>query len=259
MLLHSIRHDWPEKSGFLISRPTGSPTYTFLHFSTPVQIRIGGELTVARPGACVFYSPGEAQWFHAEVEMIHNWMHATPDLKDLLEGFRIPQNRLLYPGDTTFISEIFRKVEVEFFSDDPFRETLIDGYIREFLIRLSRALHGDAPAAVIPRGTREKLRVVRMEILSHPENKWTVAEMAQLAALSLSRFHAVYKALFATSPIQDVIEARIRYARSLLLSDEHLTLSAVAEKLGYNDQYHFIRQFKSVTGLTPGAYRKTDR
>ena len=33
-------------------------------------------------------------------------------------------------------------------------------------------------------------------------------------------------------------------------------LDILAEELGYNDQYHFIRQFKARTGLTPGLYRK---
>ena len=32
-----------------------------------------------------------------------------------------------------------------------------------------------------------------------------------------------------------------------------------AEMLGYNDQYHFIRQFKSFTGISPGKYRKSNR
>ena len=49
---------------------------------------------------------------------------------------------------------------------------------------------------------------------------------------------------------------KIEYAKSLLLQQPDLPLSAVAEKLGYHDQFHFIRQFKSVTGMTPGEYRK---
>ena len=59
--------------------------------------------------------------------------------------------------------------------------------------------------------------------------------------------------------MQDVIASKISYARSLLVSNAQLTLPEIAEKLGYNDQYHFIRQFKAVTGQTPGAYRKEMR
>jgi len=259
MLLRSVRHDWPEKAGFLISRPQGLRYYTFLHFSTPVQFRIGAELIQARPGACIFYAPDTPQWFHSDREVIHNWLHAEPPLGALLQKLQIPQNTLLYPADTKFISDIFRKLEVEHFSDSPFKAELTDGYIWEFLIKFSRALQADTPATAIPRKARERLRAVRREILSQPEKRWTVAEMAQLASLSPSRFHAVYKSVFATSPMQDLIDAKIGYAKSLLLSDDQLPLPEVAEKLGYNDQYHFIRQFKTVTGVTPGAYRKANR
>lgn len=259
MLLRSVRHDWPEKAGFLISRPQGLSNYTFLHFSTPVQFRIDGELVQARPGACIFYAPKTPQWFHSPQEVIHNWLHAEPALDALLQKLQIPQNTLLYPADTKFISEVFRKLEVEHFSDSPFKAELTDGYMLEFLIKFSRALQSDTAPAAIPRKARERLRSVRREILSQPERRWTVAEMAGLASLSPSRFHAVYKSVFATSPMQDLIDAKIGYAKSLLLSDDQLPLPDVAEKLGYNDQYHFIRQFRAVAGITPGAYRKANR
>ena len=132
-------------------------------------------------------------------------------------------------------------------------------YLREFLIQFSRSMQATPVQPPIARSDRIKFRNIRQQVLSHCEQKWTVAEMAKLAALSPSRFHAVYKALFGTSPIQDVIEAKMRYAKSLLLSGEYMTLPEVAEKLGYHDQYHFIRQFKENTGITPGAYRRENR
>ena len=259
MILHSIRHDWPEKAGFLISRPTGHPKFTFLHFTTPIQIRVGDQILDAHPGACIFFSPGTPQWFHSESKVVHNWMHAEDSLGSLLTQFSIPADQLLYPRNSDFISESFRKIEQEFFSDFPNRALLIDGYLTEFLIRFSRALQTEVPHETIPRETRVRLRSVRQEILSHPETRWTVAQMADLAILSPSRFHWVYKTLFGTSPMQDLIDARVGYAKSLLLSDSHATLPEIAEALGYHDQYHLIRQFKSVSGMTPGEFRKLNR
>ena len=259
MILHSIRHDWPEKAGFLISRPGGHIKYTFLHFVTPIQIRIGDTELDARPGACIFFSPKTPQWFHSESDVVHNWMHAEAPLGDLLDQLQIPQNQLLYPHDTGFISETFRKAELEYFSENPNREMLIDAYMTEFLVKFSRALHMELPAETVPRETKYRLRKVRQEILSRPEKKWTVAQMAELAILSPSRFHCVYKTVFGTSPMQDLIEARISYAKSLLLSDGHATLPEIAEILGYHDQYHLIRQFKGVTGVTPGVFRKNNQ
>lgn len=256
MMLHSVRHDYPEKAGFFITRPNGLSRYTFLHFSTPIQFRFGEETVDARAGACLFYAPQVPQWFYSSHDVIHNWLHAEPPFGELLERYGIPQNQLLYPGDTSFISDIFRKMEVEYYADRPHREVLIEGYLTEFLVRFSRALQEEAPTSAIPRKMQDTLRRVRRQILSAPDHRWTVAEMAELAALSPSRFHALYKTLFAIPPMQDVIEARIRYAKALLMADDRLPLTAVAEQLGYHDQYHFIRQFKSVVGTTPGHFRK---
>ena len=259
MLIHSIRHDWPEKAGFVISRPKGHPQYTFLHFSTPVRICVGGEVLDARPGACIFYSPNAPQWFSSQSDMVHNWMHAGSALMPLLSVYEIPENELLYPNNTDFISEIFQKIELEHFSNHPHREQLIDSYFTEFLIHFSRSIHTDSAQPILLRNEQIKFRNIRHQVLSQVDRKWTVTEIARLAALSPSRFHAVYKSLFGTSPIQDVIEAKIRYAKSLLLSDGSLTLPEIAEKLGYHNQYHFIRQFKAYTGKTPGAFRKEKR
>ena len=41
--------------------------------------------------------------------------------------------------------------------------------------------------------------------------------------------------------------------------EQQLTLAQIAELLGYQEQYHFIRQFKAFTGQTPGNYRKSNQ
>ena len=259
MIISKIRHDWPFKPGFSISRPNGYPEYTFLHFLSPIHIRLNGKVIDARPGACIFDAPGEPQFCWSEAGVIHNWMHATKDLKPLLEQYHIPENTVLYPDHNDYISGIFQKIEAEYFSEEPYQESLISSYLAEFLIQFSRSIHGAHHRERISRGDAQKLRVLRQEFLSKPEEDWSVAKMAKRVSLSPSRFHAVYKAVFGSSPISDVIEARITYARSLLLSDEGLTLPQVAERLGYHDQYHFIRQFKAQTRQTPGQFRKANR
>jgi AraC-like DNA-binding protein len=47
---------------------------------------------------------------------------------------------------------------------------------------------------------------------------------------------------------------RIERAQALLLQGNDL--AAVAERLGYCDQFFFARQFKQVVGMTPGAWRR---
>ena len=259
MLPDSIRHDWPEAAGFLISRPQGHSSVTFLHFQQPMQLKTPQGTVTTRPGCCIFFRPGTPQWFFSEAPLVHNWAHFPAAFLRKLEQYRIPADTFLYPGDCGFISDIFRLLELEYFTDNLHREPLMEHLTEEFLLRFSRGI--EAGSTVPPGDPREKarLRAIRHEILSTPEIKWTVGKMAARMHLSTSRFHTVYKGHFGTSPMQDLIEARIARAKTLLLARTDTDIALLAEQLGYNDQYHFIRQFKARTGQTPGAWRRLNK
>jgi len=43
----------------------------------------------------------------------------------------------------------------------------------------------------------------------------------------------------------------------IMLGDSDLPLKGIAEALGYNDVYFFSKQFRQITGVPPGEYRKS--
>jgi AraC-like DNA-binding protein len=55
---------------------------------------------------------------------------------------------------------------------------------------------------------------------------------------------------------QYIIRQKIEKAKELLFYDE-LTLSEIANQLGYSSVAHLSAQFKKVTGLTPSELKKT--
>ena len=258
MILTRIRHDWPEARGFQLVRPKGHPEYTFLHFSTSVMLELNGISTEVKPGGCILFPPGTPQFFTAEVPLVHNWFHAGEGLLPLVQRFGIPVGQLIYPREPDRITEFFRKMELELFSSNTHREDLLDSYLQEFLVFLARATE-PSTAAVIPEKQHLKLKEMRQRVLSRPTQKWTVAEMAGFVGLSPSRYHTIYKATFGTCPMQDLIDARIGQAKNLLLYHRDLPLPEIAERLGYHDQFHFLRQFRKETGMTPGQYRKENQ
>lgn len=259
MQIERVRHDWPEAADFTISRPNGYPIYTFLHFQTPVELEVNGQLLRTRPGACIFFRPGTPQYFHAPVPLIHNWIHVDEGLGKSLNQYGIPEDTLLYPGETGFISSYFQKIEAEHFSESPHKQQMLDGYLNCFLIRFSRALNGYSQASLIREPEKLQMRNVRKAILSQPEKHWTVGEMAAMAAMSQSRFHVAYKSYFGTSPMHDAIDAKLRYATTLLEQRKELSVAQIAQMLGYANEYHFIRLFKTVYGIPPGSYRKQQK
>ena len=77
-------------------------------------------------------------------------------------------------------------------------------------------------------------------------------------SIKSSHFQHLYKQFFDTTCIQDIIRARIRYAQLYLCISE-MTVSSLAAFCGYDNELHFMRQFKKVTGMTPSQYRKAHR
>ncbi|HCL04174.1 MAG TPA: AraC family transcriptional regulator, partial [Lachnoclostridium phytofermentans] len=45
------------------------------------------------------------------------------------------------------------------------------------------------------------------------------------------------------------------YAKDLL-SKTNMPIKEVANECGYKNEVHFMRQFKSIVGVTPSEYRK---
>lgn len=80
-------------------------------------------------------------------------------------------------------------------------------------------------------------------------------ELASYNNLSKSQFIQVFKTKTGYSPIDFFIHLKIQKACSYLdLTD--LTISEIALKVGYSDQYYFSRIFKKYMGLCPSDYRK---
>ena len=84
--------------------------------------------------------------------------------------------------------------------------------------------------------------------------------MAELSALTgLSRFHLSRTFRDITGLPPYAYFEQVRMARAKVLLRQGHGLSAVAMALGYSDQSHFHRQFRTVAATTPGRYAKALR
>jgi AraC-like DNA-binding protein len=81
-------------------------------------------------------------------------------------------------------------------------------------------------------------------------------ELAKLAHLSLSHFHALFQNLVGQTPMAYIKKMRINKAQKYLVSTS-APIKEVASKLGFKNAYHFSREFSKELGVPPSEYRET--
>lgn len=90
-----------------------------------------------------------------------------------------------------------------------------------------------------------------------PGAAWTVAVMAERAAMSRSAFALAFQRLVGETPLAYVTAWRMRVAaRALAQEGAGVHLKAIAASVGYGSDEAFSRAFKNWAGVPPGRWRR---
>jgi AraC family transcriptional regulator len=81
----------------------------------------------------------------------------------------------------------------------------------------------------------------------------SVADISATVAMSPYHFCRSFKQSTGLSPHQYVMRERIRRAQ-LFLAEHRLSRVEIASALGFSDQSHFTRTFRTLVGVTPSQY-----
>lgn len=84
---------------------------------------------------------------------------------------------------------------------------------------------------------------------------FTVDRLAQELYTSPSNLRKKFREEFGISPLQYLIQCRIREAE-ILLSSRYFSQKQIAERCGFSDVKYFRNAFKAATGKTPRQYEK---
>lgn len=82
----------------------------------------------------------------------------------------------------------------------------------------------------------------------------TLHSLSQEFRLVPNYLSVVFKREIGTTPIEYLMEYRIREAKRIMDERPHMLLKQVAAEVGYPDQLYFSRVFKKLTGQSPSEY-----
>lgn len=237
--------------GFVDHLPEGLGHYEVMLFLVPVLIEIDGKWERYPVYTCIVYHPSQPVHYKAvSGRLLYDWIRFDCDEPFFTEQF-IPFGKPFQCYDYYNFNHYWQAIAYENIAGYRTRNYVLT----QLMLILLYRLHDYAwQERTVP--YQNALETLRDEICLHPEQDWTLRDMAARLNISVRLLQKNYKKLFGISCMEDVIQIRISHAVRLLWNTEN-TVHDISELCGYKNVEHFCRQFKQRTGQSPMECRRT--
>lgn len=239
------------------SRETG-----FFLFRTPAVIIVNGKEYAFAGSSAVIFTPDSRKIFRPAYRTAPKYdyieLRLTSSDKQYLSSKGLPVNVPLAVSDDYVISGLIKCMKEQAArsknTKGEFMELAMRAVFAAVCEELQAGRRSGTSASVIPH--IDELKALRESVYEAPMNQWIAMECANDIGISRAYFHKLYLMAFGVTFLHDIIESRLMYA-SELLETTSLSVNAIAEKCGYENDSYFMRQFKKHRGCTPTQYRNS--
>jgi AraC family transcriptional regulator, arabinose operon regulatory protein len=253
MKINKIGINYTHNHSFMINRPNGSGDYLLLLLKTSSVFQLHDKEVLAEKNSIILYKKETPQHYCANQSTFANdFIHFEAEGER--ELWNIPLDTLIALPSTKQVSKIIKDIYLEYISNNANREESMDLLLKLLFVKINELAAHNAEDTVLL-GYYDALVNLRSLIYRHPEEKWTIERMAHQLNLSTSYFQRLYKQTFGVTCIADVIACKIDYAKVSLASTGS-TVREISVLCGYENEEHFMRQFKQEVGVTPTQYRR---
>lgn len=254
-------HDSHHPASFVMEHSAGLPDYLLLLVKTDAWFDFDNVKTPTNPGMAILF-PRNARVRYGCDHAHYNddWIHFdfSPQEEDFFtQNLLLPFGRPLYLPQIHALSHQIQSMTQVFRSSGVHREKLLDSMMRTLLYSVDEQFRS-LQSNVHPGKHYEAFQALRAELYNNPGYSWTIEKMASSLFLSASYFQHLYKDFFHCSCQQDIIRARLELAK-FHLSTSDFGICGLARLCGYENELHFMRQFKKFEGMTPSEYRRSVR
>lgn len=249
-------HDSKHKTKFHMVRKTGVPNYILLLVKTEAFFELQGKIQSTNPNMAIIFDRNTYIHYGCEQASYNDdWIHFD-FIKEpsLLSSLNIPLNEPIYLPNINQLSNYVRLLVQASRSEACHKIEIQDSFLRILLYSLASQI-ASLPDNALGHKHYSALNQLRMNIYNTPHKNWTVDTMADSVHMSTSYFQHLYTELFHVSCVQEVILARMERAKFYLTTTD-IAIKSLADFCGYDNELHFMRQFKKLEGLTPTQYRQ---
>lgn len=137
-------------------------------------------------------------------------------------------------------------------------EDVCQAYMEILVIRLMRATSIAVPAEPQTLTTNRQCAAVRRYIDLHFKEALTLEQLAEEGHMNKYYLSHAFKREYGTSPINYMISKRIEESK-YLLAETDLSMSQIAQLLGFSSLSYFSQVFHRSQGTSPKDYRNSHR
>ena len=235
-------------AGDFVLLPT-TPAFTISSFAPAMPVHIDPKVV---PG-------GQGERRHGE-------QAGAPDMRALGGAFlfECADPRLLVsllPGvvhvhGSTRLARLVEMVGEEYEDRKPGHEFMLSRLVSILLIEAMRSTTaGTAPPGLLRGLGDERLAPALKQLHAQVDRPWTITELADIAALSRSAFFDRFSRTVGVAPMEYLLAWRMEIAKQLLRR-EGLSVSEVAERVGYGSTSTFSVAFSRHVGASPSRYAR---
>ena len=212
------------------------------------SVELNGVTQAVAAQTCFVFSPGSKIIAHHEPQHRLRVFAVHFEWKNY-RRFQLPVDGIRV-RDAVFFSALVRRCVASYQLGTTVSRQQSSALVAQLLLHL--CAEAEQPiTAVMDSRISAAVEFIREE----PGHRCTVVEMAQKVGLSRSQFTRQFTVATGLSPERFLIQARIERATQLLC-ETSMTISQIADALGYRDVFYFSRQFRQITGKPASACRR---
>ena len=149
------------------------------------------------------------------------------------------------------VENIFKKIMLASAIEQESNKYIVAARIYELLALIA----SKKTTSYVPSSSRDGVRLAHSYILDNYRSKdFNASELSSTCGVGKKQFVNLFRNEYGTSPTQYVIQLRMSTA-ARLIEEGHMSVSEVAEFVGYEDVFYFSRLFKKHFSVSPSKYR----